>query len=296
MTTPDFSNTILVDASPSSVFNAINNVKGWWSQEVEGGTSNLNDVFHYHFRDVHTCTMKLIEVIENQKVVWEVLDNHFSFTKDKNEWKGNKIIFEISEKDGQTELVFTHKGLVPEYECYDICNNAWTEYIQNSLKSLITAGKGQPNSKEENLNFTTTILVDKTPMEAFNAINNVKGWWTENLEGDTEKLNDAFEVRFGDVHYSKQKLEEVITGEKVVWLITDSTLSFIEHKAEWTGTRIVFDLTEQHGKTQVRFTQEGLIPTIECFGACSTAWTGYIQESLKNLISTGKGEPTPKEG
>ena len=60
-----------------------------------------------------------------------------------------KIIFEITEKENQTQLQFTQEGLVPEYECYDICQNAWSTYIQKSLCSLITAGIGQPNSKDK---------------------------------------------------------------------------------------------------------------------------------------------------
>ena len=96
--------------------------------------------------------MKLIEVIPNEKVVWLVMDNHFNFTKDKSEWTGNKIIFEIAEKDNKTQLKFTQVGLVPEYECYDICRNAWGNYINNSLRSLITTGKGQPSPKESGFN------------------------------------------------------------------------------------------------------------------------------------------------
>ena len=41
----------------------------------------------------------------------------------------------------------TQVGLVPEYECFDICKGAWTTYIHNSLRSLITTGKGMPNGK-----------------------------------------------------------------------------------------------------------------------------------------------------
>ena len=80
------------------------------------------------------------------------MDNHFNFTKDKGEWTGNKIIFEITEKDNKTQLKFSQLGLVPEYECYDICQNAWSNYINNSLRSLITTGKGQPNPKEGGFN------------------------------------------------------------------------------------------------------------------------------------------------
>jgi hypothetical protein len=152
MQNQNFTTSLLVDQTPEEVFNAINNVRGWWSEEIEGGTEKLNDVFIYHYKDVHTSKMKLIEVIPNKKVVWLVLDNHFKFTKDKSEWKGNKIIFEITEKDNKTQLQFTQLGLVPEYECFDICRDAWTNYINNSLRSLITTGKGQPNSKESVFN------------------------------------------------------------------------------------------------------------------------------------------------
>src|SRR5689334_16915711 len=147
MTAPDFSTTILVDQTPTVVFNAINNPRAWWSEEIEGGTNKLNDVFKYHFEDLHRCEMKLTELIPGKKVVWDVLYNYFKFTKDKTEWKDSKVIFEISQKDNKTQVRFTHQGLVPEYECYDICKNAWTKYIQESLYNLITTGKGQPNAK-----------------------------------------------------------------------------------------------------------------------------------------------------
>jgi len=93
--------------------------------------------------------MKLIEVIPGKKVVWLVTDNYFNFTKDKSEWKGTKISFDISKKDNKTQLRFTHLGLVPEYECFDICSNAWGQYIQHSLRNLITIGKGQPNGADK---------------------------------------------------------------------------------------------------------------------------------------------------
>ena len=145
----DFTTAIVVDQTPEKVFNAINNVREWWSEEIEGSTNKLNDEFNYHYEDVHRSKMKIIEFIPNKKVVWLVEENYFSFTKNKSEWTGSKIIFEISEKDSKTQLRFTHQGLVPEYECYDVCENAWTTYIQNSLRNLITTGKGQPNSKDK---------------------------------------------------------------------------------------------------------------------------------------------------
>ena len=148
MTTSDFTATILVDQTPKQVFDSFNNVRGWWSENIDGGTDKLNDEFNYHYQDIHYCKIKLIELVPNQKVVWLVLDNYFKFTEDKSEWIGTKIIFDISHKDGQTLARFTHEGLVPQYECFEICREAWTNYIKDSLYGLITTGKGQPSGKD----------------------------------------------------------------------------------------------------------------------------------------------------
>lgn len=149
MTTTDFTTTVLVDQSPAEVFHTINQVRRWWSEEIEGSTDKLHDIWSYHYQDVHRCNMKIVELIPGKRVVWLVLDNHFSFTSDKSEWTGNKIVFEISAKGNQTQLQFTQVGLVPEYECYDICQGAWTTYVQKSLYSLITTGTGHPNGKDK---------------------------------------------------------------------------------------------------------------------------------------------------
>ena len=138
--------------------------------------------------------------------------------------------------------------------------------------------------------FTTTISVDQTPQEAFNAINNVRDWWPGEIEGNTTKLNGEFSYRYKKMHYSNQKLVEVIPGKKVVWLVTESSLNFVENKSEWTGTKIIFEISEKGNKTQVRFTHQGLVPQFECFDACSNAWTDIIRDGLRELITTGKGE------
>ncbi|WP_264524695.1 SRPBCC family protein [Flavobacterium sp. N502536] len=146
MSATNFTTTILVDQSPQEVFKAVTNVRGWWSEEIEGNTAQINDEFDYHYEDIHRCKVKLIEVIPNQKIVWLVENNYFKFTKDETEWTNTRPTFEISEKNGKTELRFTHVGLVPDYECFEICRGAWTNYIGNSLLKLITTGKGEPNA------------------------------------------------------------------------------------------------------------------------------------------------------
>lgn len=138
--------------------------------------------------------------------------------------------------------------------------------------------------------FTTTILVEQSPKEVFNAINNVGAWWQGEVKGNTNKLNDEFTYQMEDIHFSKQKLVEVVPNKKVVWLVTESKLNFIKKKNEWTGTKISFEISELNNKTQMRFTHEGLVNEIECYDACSNAWSALIQQSLFSLITTGKGK------
>lgn len=151
----------------------------------------------------------------------------------------------------------------------------------------------------KNKNFTTTLIVDQTPEEVFNVVRNVRGWWSgyysEEIKGDTEKLNDEFSFRAGDgAHYSRQKLIEVIPNKKVVWLVTDSKLDFLEKKDEWTGTKVIFDISKKDNKTQLVFTHDGLMPEIECYNSCAPAWSQYLQNKLLPLIANGKGSTNKK--
>ena len=152
-----YTTSFTVDQSPAKVFDAITNVRGWWSEEIEGRTDKLGAEWTYRYKDVHYCKIKVAELIPGKRVAWLVLDNDFNFTKDKSEWKGTEIVFEIAKKSDETEVQFTHLGLVPQYECFDICSDAWGSYIKGSLRSLITTGKGHPNKKEAGVGERTSL-------------------------------------------------------------------------------------------------------------------------------------------
>ncbi len=141
-------------------------------------------------------------------------------------------------------------------------------------------------------NYTTAFLVGQTPEEAFAAINNVRGWWSGEIEGDTDKLGAEFTYRVPDVHYCKMKIAEFIPGKKVVWHVLDSDISYVQVKTEWNDTKISFEISnKKDGKTEVRFTHIGLVPAYECYSDCSNAWGTLINGSLRKLITTGKDQP-----
>jgi hypothetical protein len=146
----DFSTILSVDQAPDQVFAAINNVRGWWGTDIEGSTDSLGD-FTYRHEDIHLCTIRVTELVPAERVVWCVVDNFFAFTKDKTEWNDTEIRFEIARRGGKTDLTFTHIGLVPEYECFDVCSSAWGFYVNTSLRGLIRTGQGLPNQKRQHI-------------------------------------------------------------------------------------------------------------------------------------------------
>jgi len=141
----------------------------------------------------------------------------------------------------------------------------------------------------KNQDYTATIELAASPKDIFNHINDVSKWWCKDFEGSSTKLKDEFIVRFGDVHYSKHKLIEVIPDKKVVWLVTDSKLNWIEKdKTEWTDTKMVFEISTKGDKSVLRFTHEGLVPEQECYAKCEQGWNMIIKEWLFNFIADGK--------
>lgn len=145
----NYTTILKVDQTPEEVFKAIANVRGWWSEDIEGDTDKLGAVFYYSFKNVHRGTFKITEFVPGKKIVWHVLQNYFNFVKDPTEWTGTDIVFEISNKGDKTEFRFTHVGLKPSEECYGVCHDAWGFYIRTSLHDLIVKGEGQPNKKDK---------------------------------------------------------------------------------------------------------------------------------------------------
>lgn len=141
MKSQDLTFSFTVERTPDEVFAAIGQVCDWWPGEIRGETGRLGGEFIYRYKEMHQSTQKITEWVPGERVVWHVTDSHLSFLKDKDEWTGTDIVFEISRKGAKTELKFTHMGLRPEVECYAACSEGWGYIIKESLPAFITSGK-----------------------------------------------------------------------------------------------------------------------------------------------------------
>ncbi|GAB2957903.1 SRPBCC family protein [Saccharothrix stipae] len=145
-----FTTTFTVEQTAAEVYDAVTDVRSWWSEDIEGATDRPGAEFDYHYQDLHRTRIRVTDAVPGRKVAWLVLENHFSFVQDQAEWEGTAVTFDITERDGRTELRFTHHGLVPDFECFDVCANAWSFYVGSSLRGRITTGEGAPNSGDRN--------------------------------------------------------------------------------------------------------------------------------------------------
>lgn len=139
MTAQSYSTTFVADCTPEQAFAVITRVRDWWP-EIEGSAGTIGDTFKHCYQDMHRCELVVKDMIPSTRIVWTVVDNYFGFTKDQTEWRGTDIVFEIARKGDKTEVKFTHVGLIQEYECYDVCSNAWSGILNGTLRDLIADG------------------------------------------------------------------------------------------------------------------------------------------------------------
>lgn len=139
-------------------------------------------------------------------------------------------------------------------------------------------------------NYSTTITVDASPQEAYDAINDVSGWWGR-ITGATTAVGDEFVYVVPGLHYSGFRITELEPGRRIAWLVTGSYLDFVADHQEWNDTTVRFDIAATDAGTAVTFTHEGLTSDGECYDNCSNAWNMFVNVSLKRFIETGAGMP-----
>jgi len=143
MNQQNYQSSIAAGFTPREAFEAINHVTEWWARNIEGNTDKLNDVFTVHFGETYV-TFKITESIPNEKIAWHVTNCYLPWLKDKTEWTGTTVVFEISPLGEETQVTMRHIGLVPEVECYNGCEAGWNKYFKGSLFKLLTEHAGVP--------------------------------------------------------------------------------------------------------------------------------------------------------
>jgi len=277
MKTQKYTVAIEVAKPPKDVFDhLINDVPKYWPEEMDGKTTGLNDEFIFRTGDSHYSKNKVVEFVPDKKLVWLVTE---SIRKtDGFDWTGSKMIFELTHHGGGTRLTFTYDGVTLEDESdrlVQICDMV----IKENLYNLLT-----------NASYTAIIEVANPPKQVFDCLTtHVAKWWGgQDLEGTSTKLNAAFTINHPGAHYSKQKVTEYIPDQKLVWLVTESKLSWLNKQDEWTNTKMIFTITSQYSKTHLHFTHEGLTPDKESYATCSGGWNMVIKDYLFHFIVDGK--------
>lgn len=146
MPSQDYECSIKATTTVEECFEKIGQVSEWWTKNFNGSARKPGDAFTVHFGETFV-DFKITEAIPSKKIVWQVTNSNLPFLKDKTEWNGTSVIWELSSENGTTTVAMIHRGLVPEVECYNNCQEGWNFYVTNSLRRFLTEGKGLPDGK-----------------------------------------------------------------------------------------------------------------------------------------------------
>jgi uncharacterized protein YndB with AHSA1/START domain len=127
-----------------------------------------------------------------------------------------------------------------------------------------------------------------TPREVYGALTTIEGlagWWTDDTTGSTE-TGGVIKFRFPPGGFDMVVVEQR-PAERVVWEV-------VEGPEEWVGTTVEWDLRQDGDFTILMFAHRGWKEPVEFMHHCSTKWATYMM-SLKSLVETGKGAPSPRD-
>jgi uncharacterized protein YndB with AHSA1/START domain len=121
--------------------------------------------------------------------------------------------------------------------------------------------------------------------QALTTIDGLAGWWTVDTTGKTG-IGDVIDFQFVPGGFA-MKVLELKPGELVRWEV-------VEGPEEWVGTKVNWTLKQSGDHTVVLFEHLGWKEPVEFMYHCSTKWAAYLL-SLKSLVETGTGSPSPKD-
>lgn len=137
----NYTYTFKSSKSPDEIFEILSDVKRWWfglfDETIKGKSEKPGDEFTFKAGGgVHSTKQKLIEFVPAKTISWLITESNLTFLNDPSEWEGTKIRFDLVAGGKETQVTFTHEGLIPAIECYSSCSAAWNGYLDNLKKAL----------------------------------------------------------------------------------------------------------------------------------------------------------------
>jgi hypothetical protein len=135
--------------------------------------------------------------------------------------------------------------------------------------------------------YTVDIELPKPPHIVFAHLIDLRKWWPEDFEGEDVKLGSEFIFTLGDSHYSKNKVIEFVPNEKLAWVTLESIRA--SDRFDWTGTKMIFEITPKASSTHLSFTYDGVVLENESerlIQICDLC----IKEMFYNYVVDGKNK------
>ena len=127
--------------------------------------------------------------------------------------------------------------------------------------------------------------------EAVATANGVAGWWTRDTTGAAKaggKVNVRFRHKGGqEIGQMDFEMTRLDPNREVNWRI-------LAGPPEWLGTDVTFQLTQDGDTTILVFGHRNWKEPVEFMAHCSMKWAVFLL-SLRELVETGKGHPSPDD-
>jgi uncharacterized protein YndB with AHSA1/START domain len=126
---------------------------------------------------------------------------------------------------------------------------------------------------------------------ALTTIDGLANWWTEETLGGSGPggtIEFIFRSKNGELKGKMvMEVRELTPPSVVRWHCTQGP-------AEWIGTDITFELSQQGEQTIILFGHRNWREAVEMTSHCSMKWAVFLL-SLREYVETGTGKPSPND-
>lgn len=123
-----YTKTLTIAATPEEVFAALTNpdqVTAWWNAKCATGSGETGGELRITFGSEERPTViRVLAAHRPDVVVWEVTCSPLI-----PDWEGTRPTFTMAATADGCRLDFTHHGLVPNLECFELCNVDWGRFL-----------------------------------------------------------------------------------------------------------------------------------------------------------------------